>query len=168
MQVVRTTNLSNGADAQQGYFVGLDSGNGSLFLGKENYSWTSLTGILLPGGVALNTHYHMVIQVTGCTNPTQTYGGDTGLFTYTDNCFPSGKVGQLDCQYRDMAEHQCNQQLTISTWLTTNATYMTTHVVMSLVDGHWDMSCTPKLDFPTVQQGSECTTRAVAHLGATS
>ena len=97
--LVRVTNPAVGADAHNGYFVGLDSGNGNLFIGKESYNWTSLQGAAMPGGVSLNTWYHVTIQAVGCTfTVTAQVVGSTGAptaFSATDTgcSFTSGLIG---------------------------------------------------------------------------
>ncbi|GCE29585.1 hypothetical protein KDA_50690 [Dictyobacter alpinus] len=94
--MVRVSNPSNGADAQSGYFVGLDNNNGQLLLGKQNDAWSTLQSVAVDGGVSLNTWYHVTIKASGCTFTVsaQPDGGSTTSFSYTDsNCFMSGQVG---------------------------------------------------------------------------
>jgi len=99
---VRVTNPSTGADAFNGYFVGLESGSGTLFLGREDGAYHGLQSVAMPGGVAINTWYHVTIQAVGCTftvaaQPVGSTGAPT-TFSYTDNgcTFTSGKIGVRD------------------------------------------------------------------------
>jgi Domain of Unknown Function (DUF1080) len=98
--LVRVSNPSTGADALNGYYVGVNAS--SLFLGRQNGSWTPLTSAAIPGGLANNTWYHITVQAVGCTftisgNPV----GSTATpasYTYTDTgcTFTSGAIGVRD------------------------------------------------------------------------
>jgi hypothetical protein len=105
--IVRATNPSTGADAFNGYYVGLETA-GNLFLGRENGSWHSLISVAMPGGVSVNTWYHVTVQAVGCTFTisAQPVGG-TGApaaTSYTDSgcTFTAGQVGVRD-QYTTAA-----------------------------------------------------------------
>lgn len=100
--IVRATNPGVGADAFNGYYLGLESTSGTFFLGREHGSWTGLTSTAMPGGVAANTWYHVTLQAIGCTltASTQPVGSTTAptSFTYTDTgcSFTAGQVGVRD------------------------------------------------------------------------
>jgi hypothetical protein len=100
--VFRVTNPGVGADAMKGYYIGLESTSGNLFLGRENGAWTGLTSTAMPGGVALNTWYHVTVQAVGCvfTVAAQAVGssGTPTGFSYTDTgcTFTAGQVGVRD------------------------------------------------------------------------
>ncbi len=84
--LVRVTNPSVGADAVTGYYAGLDT-TGDLVVGRLNYGWTYLGGSAVPGGVTVNTWYHMVVQVVGCTlnvSAQAVSSTDQATFSYTD------------------------------------------------------------------------------------
>ncbi|MGA0569049.1 hypothetical protein ACO2Q7_17100 [Rathayibacter sp. KR2-224] len=96
---VRVSNPAVGADALNGYFVGV-SGT-QLFLGKQNGGLTALQNVTIPGGVATGTWYHVAMQAVGCTfTITGSPAGSTGTpvgFTYTDSgCFAAGSVAVRD------------------------------------------------------------------------
>jgi len=100
--IVRVSNPSVGADALNGYVVGLESASGTLFLGREDGSYHGLKVTTMPGGVAITTWYHLTVQAIGCTftvsaQPVGVTGAPTS-FTYTDtDCtFTSGQVGVRD------------------------------------------------------------------------
>jgi len=100
--IFRVTNPSTGADSFNGYFIGLQSSNGTFFLGRENGAWTHLYNTTIPGGVALNTWYHVTVQAVGCTftASAQQVGSSSlaATFSYTDSSctFTSGQVGVRD------------------------------------------------------------------------
>jgi hypothetical protein len=98
--VVRVTNPSAGADALNGYYIGVTSTQ--IILGRQANSWTPLTAVAIPGGLALSTWYHLTVQVVGCSlvisgAPAGSTGTPTAL-AYTDSgcSFTSGAVGVRD------------------------------------------------------------------------
>jgi len=80
-----------GTDFYQGYFVGI--GSTQVFLGKQNYNWTTLAAA--SGTYTLNTWYHMKVVVSG--NNLKVYVVDmvNPKIDFTDNLDPfiNGKVG---------------------------------------------------------------------------
>lgn len=99
--VMRVTSPSVGADALNGYYVGLDTG-GHFFLGRETGTYTGLTSTTVPGGVSVNTWYHVTVQAAGCTVAASARAvgasGPPATFTYTDaNCtLTAGQIGVRD------------------------------------------------------------------------
>jgi len=98
--LVRASNPSAGADALNGYFIGVSPTD--IFLGKESGSWTGLTSTSIPGGLALNSWYHLTVQAVGCTFvvsglPSGSTAAPTS-FTYTDTgcTFTAGAIGLRD------------------------------------------------------------------------
>jgi hypothetical protein len=119
--LVRASNPSAGADALKGYFVGVSPTQ--IFLGKENGSWTGLTAVTIPGGLALNSWYHLAVQVSGCSFvisglPAGSTGAPTSV-TYTDaGCtFTTGAVG-----LRDYASTASWRNVTVVAGATTTTT----------------------------------------------
>ena len=49
--VIRTNDESVGVDAYNGYFVGLRSLDGTLVMGRANYSWLEVLPVSMPGGI---------------------------------------------------------------------------------------------------------------------
>ena len=92
--LVRASNVTTGVDAENGYYVGVDVPNGRLAIGREDYGYTALASS--PVSLALNTWYHLVVQVVGCSvTATVQPAGSTTLTTATasDCAFPRGQVG---------------------------------------------------------------------------
>jgi hypothetical protein len=87
-----------GPDAYLGYFAGVDGSTSQLSLGRANSgTWTPLANTMVPGGVALNTWYHVTLRTTGCTitaTAQSTTSWDQGVVGVTDaGCPSSGSAG---------------------------------------------------------------------------
>jgi hypothetical protein len=96
--LVRVTNPSLGADALNGYYAGLNGTTGQLVLGRETNGWTGLASTAMPGGVSLNTWYHITFEAVGCqltvtaqavTSPEQA----TISYTDTGCSLTTGEIG---------------------------------------------------------------------------
>lgn len=100
--IFRVTAPGTGADALNGYYLGIESSTGTLFLGRENGSWTQLNTVTVPGGIAVGTWYHETIQAVGCTYTVSVLAvGSTSsptAFSYTDSgcSFTAGQIGVRD------------------------------------------------------------------------
>ncbi|MGI5229834.1 family 16 glycoside hydrolase [Actinoallomurus sp. CA-142502] len=96
--VFRATDPRVGADAFNGYYVGVSSTR--LILGRENGSWTLLSQAAIPGGLAHDRWYHLTIRAVGCRfTITGSDGGETApiAFSHTDaGCFTHGAIGVRD------------------------------------------------------------------------
>ena len=64
--VIRTNDESVGVDAYNGYFVGLRSLDGTLVMGRANYSWLEVLPVSMPGGIRPFTWYRLRITAYGC------------------------------------------------------------------------------------------------------
>ncbi|MEV7090793.1 family 16 glycoside hydrolase [Streptomyces sp. NPDC093085] len=98
--VVRATDPRTGADALDGYYVGVSSA--TLFLGRQRDSWTPLAQVAIPGGLATGVWYRVTVRATGCTLtvtgvPAGSSASPVG-FTHTDSgcSLTSGAVGLRD------------------------------------------------------------------------
>jgi hypothetical protein len=100
--LARVSDPSPGLDQHNGYWAYISSA-GKLELGRMTKgSYTFLRTIDVPGGISVNTWYHLVVQVTGCTitvsQSTAGANGDTGVrgFTYEDTaCAPVHRQGMV-------------------------------------------------------------------------
>ena len=96
--IARVTNPSVGADAFDGYYLGVET-SGDAFLGRENGAWHFLNNGNVPGGVATNTWYHLTLQVVGSTltaTAQNITSPDSVTFTATDTTFSAGAIGVRD------------------------------------------------------------------------
>jgi hypothetical protein len=99
--LARVSNPSSGTDALNGYYIGVDT-SGNVVLGRESGSWTALESATVPGGIALNSWYHLTVQAVGCTfTISENAVGSTATptaFSYTDNgCTDTtGAIGVRD------------------------------------------------------------------------
>lgn len=97
--IIRGKNPANGlergqgnADFMQGYYAYIKTDG--VYLGKQNYSWSNLTGVATP--LAINTWHRMKVTVNG-TN-IKVYVGDMNVpkidyNDYSPTAFTHGKVG---------------------------------------------------------------------------
>ncbi len=99
--LVRATRVAAGPgyDPLSAYYAGLDGTTGNVVLNREDSgSFTNLGVAALPGGISLNTWYHMTVQAVGCTLKvfTQRIGSPQAVtLTRTDtNCTKTqGQIG---------------------------------------------------------------------------
>ncbi|WP_423921457.1 family 16 glycoside hydrolase [Frigoribacterium sp. 2-23] len=106
--LTRVTNPGKGFDNYTGYYAYITA-SGNLELGRTiNGSYTFLTTTKIPGGVSLDTWYHLVVQMKGCTiTLSQSTVGASGpsavnSLRYIDtNCVPTaGAIGLRDFNAR--------------------------------------------------------------------
>jgi len=64
--VIRTNDESEGVDAYRGYFVGIRSLDGTLVMGRANYSWTEVLPVTMPGGIHPFQWYRLRVTAYGC------------------------------------------------------------------------------------------------------
>jgi hypothetical protein len=96
--MARVSSPGTGPDAYLGYFAGVDGSTSQLSLGRANSgTWTPLANTTVPGGVALNTWYHVTLRTTGCTitaTAQSTRSWDQAVVAVTDTgCPSSGSAG---------------------------------------------------------------------------
>ena len=97
--LVRASNPSAaGFDGLNGYYIGVNSN--TLFIGRENGSWTGLGSASLADTLPENTWYHISVTVQGSnisvTGQPTAGGPTTTIPTVTDSSFLSGAVGVRD------------------------------------------------------------------------
>lgn len=64
--VIRTDDETEGVDSYRGYFVGLRSLDGTLVLGRANYTWLEVPPVIMPGGIHPFTWYRLRVTAYGC------------------------------------------------------------------------------------------------------
>jgi signal transduction histidine kinase len=64
--VIRTNDEAEGVDAYRGYFVGIRSLDGTLVMGRANYSWTEVLPVTMPGGIHPFNWYRLRVTAYGC------------------------------------------------------------------------------------------------------
>jgi hypothetical protein len=97
--LVRASNPSTGIDTLNGYYIGIENSTNTLFIGKENGSWTGLGSASISGGVALNTWYHITVTLNNSSiaiTATPAAGGATTYLNVSDGSFPWGAIGIRD------------------------------------------------------------------------
>lgn len=95
--LVRVSDPAVGMDALHGYYVGLSSDGGSVFVGREDGAWTPLGSTRVAGGIAVGAWYHVTVRVVGASlmATAQRTGGKSAPATLriTDAHWASGAVG---------------------------------------------------------------------------
>lgn len=88
--LLRGTDPAVGFDALHGYYAAIDSGDGTLVIGRLNHDWAELTRVPLPGGVGVGQSYRLTVTASGATITAAV--GDTTA-TATDTTFAAGMAG---------------------------------------------------------------------------
>ncbi|MFD5385744.1 family 16 glycoside hydrolase [Streptomyces sp. NPDC127074] len=98
--VVRASDPGQGADALDGYYIGVSSRR--IVLGKQNGAWKELAQAAVPGGLSTGAWYHLTVKAVGCTltvtgRPSGSPAKPVG-FAYRDpDCsFTRGAIGVRD------------------------------------------------------------------------
>ncbi|HEX4309107.1 MAG TPA: ATP-binding protein [Acidobacteriaceae bacterium] len=95
--VIRTNDESRGVDAYNGYFVGFRSLDGTLVIGRANYSWLEVMPVVVPGGVGPHTWYRLRVTAYGCnigTSVTNLSTQQTAYLAFQEHfCIKSGRFG---------------------------------------------------------------------------
>jgi hypothetical protein len=88
----RVSNPAIGADAYQGYYVGLDQSNGTVLLGKANgQKWTVISSGKYP--VEMNKMYTLMIVAKGDEFDIFINGSAKPILSATDSQYQSGSIG---------------------------------------------------------------------------
>ena len=95
--LVRVSDPDIGANALGGYYIGLDTADGSLFVGRADGEWATLAQARLPGGIATGAWFHITVRVRG-SDLTATARPAVGTGTpvtlrVSDTHFPAGAIG---------------------------------------------------------------------------
>jgi signal transduction histidine kinase len=95
--VIRTNDESEGVDSYRGYFVGLRSLDGTLVMGRANYSWIEVLPVAVPGGVHPFNWYRLRVTAYGCNvaaSVTNLTTLQTAWIAFEEHfCVTSGRFG---------------------------------------------------------------------------
>lgn len=95
--VIRTNDESEGVDSYNGYFVGLRSLDGTLVMGRANYSWLEVPPVLIPGGIQPFIWYRLRVTAYGCdiaASVTNLVTQQTAWIAFEEHfCVKSGRFG---------------------------------------------------------------------------
>lgn len=95
--VIRTNDESEGVDSYNGYFVGLRSLDGTLVLGRANYSWLEVPPVIMPGGIRPFTWYRLRVTAFGCNlgaSVTNLATHQSASIAFSEHfCVQSGRFG---------------------------------------------------------------------------
>ncbi|HTH53993.1 MAG TPA: ATP-binding protein [Edaphobacter sp.] len=95
--MVRVNDAEPGADAYNGYYVGLRSDDRALVMGRADYGWMEGYPTELIGGVIAGRWYHLHVVAVGCAIGAEAIDKITGATTYgfleERNCVAKGKIG---------------------------------------------------------------------------
>jgi len=95
--LTRVNDAEPGADAYNGYYVGLRSDDRSLVIGRADHGWMEGRPTEIAGGVVAGRWYHLRIVALGCMIGAQATDLTTGAVTYgvleEGNCVTRGRIG---------------------------------------------------------------------------
>jgi signal transduction histidine kinase len=95
--LVRVNNAEPGADAYNGYYVGLRADDRSLVIGRADHGWMEGTPTPLKGGVVAGRWYHLHVVAVGCMIGAEATDIITGEATYgmleEKKCVLKGMIG---------------------------------------------------------------------------
>lgn len=95
--VIRTNEETEGVDAYSGYFVGVRSLDGTLVMGRANYSWVEVLPVTMPGGIHPSNWYRLRVTAYGCNvgaSVTNLSTQQTAYIAFEERrCVKSGRFG---------------------------------------------------------------------------
>jgi signal transduction histidine kinase len=95
--IIRSNDESVGVDSYNGYFVGIRSLDGTLVLGRANYSWREVLPVTIPGGIRPFTWYRLRVTAYGCNiaaSVTNLATQQAAWIAYEEHfCIESGRFG---------------------------------------------------------------------------
>jgi signal transduction histidine kinase len=95
--VIRTNDEAEGVDAYRGYFVGIRSLDGTLVMGRANYSWTEVLPVTMPGGIHPFNWYRLRVTAYDCNvaaSVTNLATQQTAWIAFAEHfCVKSGRFG---------------------------------------------------------------------------
>lgn len=95
--VIRTNDEAEGVDSYRGYFVGIRSLDGTLVMGRANYSWIEVSPVIMPGGIHPFNWYRLRVTTYGCNvaaSVTNLATQQTAWIAFEEHfCVKSGRFG---------------------------------------------------------------------------
>jgi signal transduction histidine kinase len=95
--VIRTNDEAVGVDSYRGYFVGIRSLDGTLVMGRANYSWLEVLPVSMPGGIRPLTWYRLRVTAYGCqvaASVTNLATQQSAWIAFSEHfCVKSGRFG---------------------------------------------------------------------------
>lgn len=109
--VIRTNEEERGVDAYRGYFVGIRSLDGTLVMGRANYSWIEVRPVTIPGGIHPFNWYRLRVTAYGCNiaaSVTDLATQQTAWIAFEEHfCVKSGRFGlrslNANAQWRNIS-----------------------------------------------------------------
>jgi signal transduction histidine kinase len=95
--VIRSNDESEGVDAYRGYFVGIRSLDGTLVMGRANYSWIEVQPVVIQGGIHPFNWYRLKVTAYGCNvaaSVTSLATGESAWIAFEEHfCVKGGRFG---------------------------------------------------------------------------
>jgi two-component sensor histidine kinase len=96
--IVRSADEDVGVDAYNGYYAGLRSREGTLFVGRSGYGWSEAPSVAVPGGVHPGVWFRLQVVMVGCRLAVRaenltTHQGASLAIAEEQRCLPAGHVG---------------------------------------------------------------------------
>jgi signal transduction histidine kinase len=115
--VIRTNDEAVGVDAYRGYFVGIRSLDGTLVMGRANYSWIEVLPVTMPGGIHPFNWYRLRVTAYDCdiaASVTNLTTKQTAWIAFAEHfCVKSGRFGlrtlNANAQWRNIGVEPADQ-----------------------------------------------------------
>ncbi len=95
--VVRSNTELEGTDTYNGYYVGMRTLDGTVVIGRSNFSWIEARPQLMPGGVHPGVWYRLRVTAYGCSIAASVQNLDTlqtAWMAFEErSCVESGRIG---------------------------------------------------------------------------
>ena len=109
--VIRTNEEAEGVDSYHGYFVGIRSLDGTLVMGRANYSWIEVRPVIISGGIHPFNWYRLRVTAYGCNiaaSVTNLATQETAWIAFEEHfCVASGRFGlrtlNANAQWRNIS-----------------------------------------------------------------
>ncbi len=95
--MARVQDEEPGADAYNGYYIGLRSQDSALVIGRADHGWMEGRPVAMSGGVQIGVWYHLRVVLAGCdigAYATNLATGQTAYAAFEEKpCVAEGKIG---------------------------------------------------------------------------